>query len=721
MIGGKLPTRPHTAPNSFRRGRILKAKDDTGHAHDNGRRDRSPGGRNRVLKGSNIFNSTASGAHDSPRGQPDDSGDPDSKLSGQRTVSPRSRRRIRQINGTYGPASPRLPGIGTGADDAGATPRGRAGLRGPSPRRRPSRGPAGNGVSPRGMNGNPRQFATHQAHHGWQQGAVESVSTVSSAKVSPRQRQDQPASPPSSPPQQSVNEAKEVGMDILETTQQAELQELQLDLDACRSAAAKAEAEKELAEVQIQVMQQECEMETKRMARENQILQDELDEMKARFRSLQEEHDKKVRAKDRYIQVLLRALEVHNIASPLVAETEADQSIDSLTSRIVSLAGSENGFLQSEQFAAVTELCGLPAFFESRLVKHAQHVGSAGDDSRKISVSAFVKMWRTRLYPLDEAQRMFRLLANPTGGSECITTTALQPVICEILTLNPQLAAGTAVRFEDKSTNVEGIAAVLSQRIMHFCCRAGVRRMSRADYDSSDLGEVLQILAQGGDNASSSVEKVAAFFAIEEADQVVACFAKLDDDKDGFIAVQNLLTARNAGGQDGEAGLIPRCGAFTLTQAAIEGVFGRCSSGSQNLMDLGGFTELFHAYVYPHAPCAMRFWFDVADSDHDGRIKPDDIERLLQEQVFILNTHLESQGEAPVFHLDNLMQQVMDMLGAPRGMASGMPAWCCAEVLSSRAGLVVFDILFNYEVLLRYERQATATGGQPYITCALSS
>merc|ERR1719231_1154232 len=117
----------------------------------------------------------------------------------------------------------------------------------------------------------------------------------------------------------------------------------------------------------------------------------------------------------------------------------------------------------------------------------------------------------------------------------------------------------------------------------------------------------------------------------------------------------------------------------------------------------------------------MRFWFDVADADHDGRVKPSDIERLLQEQVFILNTHLESQGEPPVFHLDNLMQQVMDMLGAPRGLASGEPAWCCAEVLGSRAGLVVFDILFNYEVLLRLGRQATATGGQPYITCALSA
>ena len=32
--------------------------------------------------------------------------------------------------------------------------------------------------------------------------------------------------------------------------------------------------------------------------------------------------------------------------------------------------------------------------------------------------------------------------------------------------------------------------------------------------------------------------------------------------------------------------------------------------------------------------------------------------RAKQEQVFILNTHLEAQGEQPVFQLDNLMQQV---------------------------------------------------------------
>ena len=42
--------------------------------------------------------------------------------------------------------------------------------------------------------------------------------------------------------------------------------------------------------------------------------------------------------------------------------------------------------------------------------------------------------------------------------------------------------------------------------------------------------------------------------------------------------------------------------------------------------------------------------------------------------------HMVLQGEAPVFHLDNLMMQVMDMLGAPRGLATGAPAWSCAEV-----------------------------------------
>jgi hypothetical protein len=34
---------------------------------------------------------------------------------------------------------------------------------------------------------------------------------------------------------------------------------------------------------------------------------------------------------------------------------------------------------------------------------------------------------------------------------------------------------------------------------------------------------------------------------------------------------------------------------------------------------------------------------------------------------------------------------------------------------------VLFDVLFNYEALLRYERQSVATGGQPYVACALNA
>lgn len=112
------------------------------------------------------------------------------------------------------------------------------------------------------------------------------------------------------------------------------------------------------------------------------------------------------------------------------------------------------------------------------------------------------------------------LLSNPTvGGSECITMVTLQPVIQQILVANPQLLSGTSVGEVDTST-LERIATVLSQRIMHFCCRGGVRRMTRSDYESSDLGEVLVILSEGGDTSPASLEKISAFFAIEEADQV---------------------------------------------------------------------------------------------------------------------------------------------------------------------------------------------------------
>eukprot|EP01052_Picozoa_sp_SAG31_P036373 SAG31_NODE_4529_length_3162_cov_2.457721_3_plen_173_part_00 len=152
-------------------------------------------------------------------------------------------------------------------------------------------------------------------------------------------------------------------------------------------------------------------------------------------------------------------------------------------------------------------------------------------------------------------------------ASECTTISTLQPVILQVLLSNPQLLSGTELREADPAS-LERVASVLAQRIMHFCCRGGVRRMTRYDYEASDLGEVLQILAEAttGASAPASQEKVAAFFAIEEADQVVKCFDRLDEDSDGFLDLQNMLAARNAGGEEGEAGLIPRCGAFTLTQ-----------------------------------------------------------------------------------------------------------------------------------------------------------
>ena len=42
-------------------------------------------------------------------------------------------------------------------------------------------------------------------------------------------------------------------------------------------------------------------------------------------------------------------------------------------------------------------------------------------------------------------------------------------------------------------------------------------------------------------------------------------------------------------------------------------------------------------------------------------------------------------------------------------------------VKREKARSLFFDVLFNYEVLLRYERHATSTGGQPYIVCAMSA
>ena len=46
---------------------------------------------------------------------------------------------------------------------------------------------------------------------------------------------------------------------------------------------------------------------------------------------------------------------------------------------------------------------------------------------------------------------------------------------------------------------------------------------------------------------------------------MVKCFDKLDEDDDGALDLQNMLAARNAGGEDGEAGLVPRCGETQIT------------------------------------------------------------------------------------------------------------------------------------------------------------
>ena len=104
-------------------------------------------------------------------------------------------------------------------------------------------------------------------------------------------------------------------------------------------------------------------------------------------------------------------------------------------------------------------------------------------------------------------------------------------------------------------------------------------------------------------------DKVSAFFATEEADQVLKCFDKIDSAGAGTVSVADVLASRNAPTEEDGTGLVPRCGTFTLSQAAIEGVFACC--GTSDTMDLSNFARLFHAYVYPHAPSATRFWFDV--------------------------------------------------------------------------------------------------------------
>ena len=61
--------------------------------------------------------------------------------------------------------------------------------------------------------------------------------------------------------------------------------------------------------------------------------------------------------------------------------------------------------------------------------------------------------------------------------------------------------------------------------------------------------------------------------------------------------------------------------------------------------------------------CAAATWLSSADTDQDGKVRVENFEHFLQEQVFILNTHLESQGEQPVFAMENLMAQVSQPAG----------------------------------------------------------
>ena len=63
-----------------------------------------------------------------------------------------------------------------------------------------------------------------------------------------------------------------------------------------------------------------------------------------------------------------------------------------------------------------------------------------------------------------------------------------------------------------------------------------------------------------------------------------------------------------------------------------------------------------------------------ADTDQDGKVRVENFEHFLQEQVFILNTHLESQGEQPVFVMENLMAQVSENYRAEKTIRATQPS-----------------------------------------------
>ena len=121
-------------------------------------------------------------------------------------------------------------------------------------------------------------------------------------------------------------------------------------------------------------------------------------------------------------------------------------------------------------------------------------------EKSKVSIEAFLEWWSKRLYPLGPNRQYHRLLCHAGSRTEAITMTSLQPFIEDALAALPQLSVGTEL--PDQKTR-ERVATVLAQRIMHFCCRTSVRRMSRLDFDSSDLEDVLELLAQGGDVSPS--------------------------------------------------------------------------------------------------------------------------------------------------------------------------------------------------------------------------
>ena len=91
------------------------------------------------------------------------------------------------------------------------------------------------------------------------------------------------------------------------------------------------------------------------------------DEVKAKFRAFQEEAERSRRDKERYIQVLWRAMEVHGIASPFsnaasIGLARAERELHGKLCLVSGAPGDGPRVLKQADFPAVAEAVGLPSF-----------------------------------------------------------------------------------------------------------------------------------------------------------------------------------------------------------------------------------------------------------------------------------------------------------------------------------------------------------------------